>query len=125
MLNLLAWGVMALAWVTLAGAAGALVLVVLRRWAPASRVARAACLAGLSAGVIALVCLLSFWLAPEIVDWIPNWLFENASQKARFLAETISEVLNCGAMALVASALAGILWATARWRLRRLEPSAG
>jgi hypothetical protein len=62
----------------------------------------------------------------------PPRLARRASRKAPrelaprcAIAESISELMNCGAFGFVVALIAGALWAIARWRIRRLEANAG
>src|SRR5689334_18583120 len=100
MLRVMMWGVVALGWVADGAALLALLFVLLRRWPLASKTARGACLAGLSAFAVPVLVLLAMFATSAIGISLPPslWGIDDAdpSQKARILAESISELMNCG-----------------------------
>jgi hypothetical protein len=110
----------------LAGAAAGIVLLLLKRWALAHRVAKRVSLMALVVLGIAVAELQVLWsapgvVAPLIVRALPAG---DPSLRARALAEGISELMNCAALAVPAAALGGIAWVVSRARLRR-PPGAG
>jgi hypothetical protein len=129
MLHVMMWAVIVLGWVADGATLVALVFTFLRRWQPASKVARGACFAGLSAFVVPALVLLAMFATSAAGISLPPSIGgandEDPSQKARILAESISELMNCGAFGFLAALAAGVLWAIARWRIRRLEAKPG
>jgi hypothetical protein len=109
----LALGVVGLA--LLGATVWTIVLSIRRRWARASSVAA-----------------YTFWLAVfvQAVAWFvipaavvstetPAAVEQGASEKARILAESISEGMNCTAPLIVATPAAAVVWAVAAWALRK------
>jgi hypothetical protein len=129
MLRVMMWGVIALGWVAGGATLLALLFMLLRRWPPTSKTARGACLVGLSTFAIPVLVLLTLFGTSAIGISLPASIWgiddPDPSQKARILAESISELMNCGAFGLLAALVAGALWAIARWRIRRLEAKPG
>jgi len=129
MLRVMMWAAILLGWVADGATLVALAFTFLRRWPPASRIARSACFAGLAAFAVPVLVLLTMFAAPAIGISLPPSIWgidaPDPSQNARILAESISELMNCGAFGLLAALGAGALWAIARWRIRRLEAKAG
>src|SRR5262245_36711069 len=102
---LLARAVGVLAWVSAAASLAAVIAATLGRHEFASRAARVT-------GVLALfaigACLLAFGVLYVFARYSlrpPEWLISGVdpSDKARYLAESISELMNCSALLLVAS----------------------
>jgi hypothetical protein len=129
MLRVMMWGVVALGWVASGATLLALLFVLLRRWPAASKTARGACLAGLFAFAVPVLVLLALVGTSALGVSLPPsiWGIDDTdrSQKARILAESISELMNCGGFGFLAALVAGALWAIARWRIRRLEAKRG
>jgi hypothetical protein len=100
----------------------ALVAAGLRRWRLAANISRIVALVGLSVFVLIATTVVLMFTAPAVVLAVLPLETQGAavdpSQKARVLAETISEMMNCAAFAGVVAVLGFILWAIARWRLR-------
>jgi hypothetical protein len=88
----------------------------LRRWPLALKMSRAVALSG---PVVLVVSVVGFIVVPSAG--------RGASDPARatVLAEGISEVMNCGALAYIASILGAIIWGLAAWRMRVGGPRAG
>lgn len=129
MLRVTMWGVVALGWLVDGATLLALLFVLLRRWPLASKTARGACFAGLSAFVVPVLVMLAMFGTSAIGISLPPSIWgiddPDPSQKARILAESISELMNGGTFGFLAALAAGALWAVARWRIRRLEAKAG
>ncbi len=129
MLRVMMWGVVALGWVADGATLLAFFFVLLRRWPAASKTARGACLAGLTAFAVPVLVLLALFGTSAIGVSLPPSIWgidaPDPSQKARILAESISELINCGSFGFLAALVAGALLAIARWRIRRLEAKAG
>jgi hypothetical protein len=129
MLRVMMWAVILLGWVADGATLAALVFTFLRRWPLASRIARGACLAGVSAFAVPVLVLLAMFATSGVGISLPPSIWgiddPDPSQKARILAESISESINCGVFGFLAALVAGPLWAIARWRIRRLEARAG
>jgi hypothetical protein len=68
-----------------------------------------------SASLLAVVVLLLFW------GWLrPGITFaEDPAASARALAESISELMNIGALSALVAPLSAAIWLVARWRLGR------
>jgi hypothetical protein len=98
-LNLVSYGIVA-------ALAAALVACAIRRWLVAANVARAVVLTGLLVVVASVVSV----MRPLSVD--------DPAAKAVALSQGISEALNCGGIALVASVVGAVIWDVARRRLR-------
>lgn len=128
MLRVIMWSVILLGWVADGATLAALVFTFLQRWPLASRLARGACFAGLFAFAVPALILLAMFGTSAIGISLPPSIWgiddPDPSQKARILAESISESINCGAFGLLAALVAGALWAFAGWRIRRLEAKA-
>ena len=125
MLRVMMWGVVALGWLADDATLLALLFALLRRWPLASKTARGACFAGLSVFAVPVLVLLAMFGTSAIGISLPPSIWgiddPDPSQKARILAESISELMNCGAFGFLAAIAAGALWGVARWRIRRLE----
>jgi len=98
----------------LAVAAGTVVLGVRRSWRRARGIA--AWTFWLSAGVQ----MLAWFAVPfAVVHEVVATAGGDASSKARILAETISEGMNCTASLLLASPIAAVTWVVAVWQTRK------
>jgi hypothetical protein len=129
MFRVMMWGVVALGWVADGATFLALLFALLRRWPLASKIARGACFAGLSAFAVPALALLAMFATSAVGISLPPsvWGIDDPdpSQKMRILAESIAELMNCGAFGLLAAVAAGALWAIARWRIRRRDAKHG
>lgn len=108
-------------WVALAGAVTGIVLLVFKRPALARRIAKRATLLSLVILGVAVAELQVLWSAPGreaplLLRALPPG---DPSVRARALAEGISAIMNCSALAIVAAVLGGIGWVVARAQLRR------
>jgi hypothetical protein len=123
MLRVMMRGAIVLGWVADGATLLALLFALLRRWPLASKTARGACFAGLSAFAVPVAVLLAMFATSALGIPLPPSIWEiddpDPSQKAKILAESISELMNCGAFGFLAALAAGALWAIARWRIRR------
>ena len=114
---ILLYAVVAAAWLLVAVVAVASVAAILRRWSLVVRLSRAAALAG-ACVLVALAALVALmFVAPQsVVSALPGSV--DPSHKARILGERISQLMNCGALALLAALVATVLWEFARRRKR-------
>lgn len=112
--------VLLLAYGGFAGAFVAVMAAVLRRWPLAHRVARAAAVAALLALLLSVGALSVMALAPTLVAplFAPEALAGEPADRARALAEWISELLNCSVLALPTILIAAVVWGLARRRVR-------
>jgi hypothetical protein len=105
----------------LTAAVSGIVLLVLKRSLLAQRVAKRATLMGLVVLGVAVAEVGVLGAAPGLA--IPVLVRElppgDPSVKARALAEGISEIMNCSALALVAVVLGGVGWVVAREQVKR------
>jgi hypothetical protein len=98
-------GILITACAALAGSVASIVLLFFKRSAPAHRVAKRATLLALVVLGVAVAEL------QVILRVLPAG---DPSTRARALAEGISEVMNCSALALAAVVLGGVAWFLAR-----------
>jgi hypothetical protein len=105
----------------LIGAAAGIVLIFLRRWALARLVAKRATVIALVVLGVAVAELQVLWTSPGLVAPLLLRALPpgDPSVRARALAEGISEILNCSALAVPAAVLGGIGWVVARWQIKR------
>ncbi len=103
----------------LAGAVAGIVLLFLKRWVLTHRVAKRATLIAMVVLGVAVAELQVLWAAPGLVAPLLERVLPpgDPSVRARALAEGISEIMNCSALALPAIVLGGVGWLIARWRL--------
>jgi hypothetical protein len=94
----------------------AIVAAGLRRWPLAVKVSRAVTLLG---PVVLVVSVIGFIAVPAAGRGASD------PTRATVLAEGMSQVMNCGALAYVASILGAIIWGVAAWRIRAGGRSAG
>jgi hypothetical protein len=104
----------------LAGAVAGVVLLLLKRWALAHRVAKRATLIALLVLGVAIAELQVLWTAPGLVAPLLLRALPpgDPAVRARALAEGISALINCSALAIPAVVLGGVGWAVGRWRLK-------
>lgn len=98
----------------------------LRRWSVAVVISRTVSVCGL--GVIALVVsvFLLILVSPQVASSFLSFSVDaDPSQKARVLAQAISETMNCAAFASLAALPSLLLWIVARRRLRSAQGDAG
>ena len=88
----------------------------LRRWPLALKVSRDVTVSG---PVVLVVSVVGFIVLPGAGRDAGD------PTKATVLAEGVSEVMNCGALAYVASILGAIIWSLAAWRIRAGGRAAG
>jgi hypothetical protein len=100
--------------VALVGAVASIVLLFFKRPVLARWIAKRATLLGAVVLGVAIAELQVLWLAPERV--LPPG---DPSGKVRALAEGISEIVNCSALALPAVVLGGLGWIVARGQVKR------
>ena len=107
----------------LVGAIASTVLLFLRRWALAARVAKRATLVAALVFCIVVAEIQVLWTAPGVVA--PLFLRAlppgDPSVTARALADGISEIMNAAALALVAVMLGGTSWGVARRQVKLIE----
>ena len=100
----------------------AVVTSVTRKWSLALRAARVCALVALGLVVVSVLVLVVGLRSPEFLDTIMrdvSGASAEPSQKARVLAQTISELMNATALGLVAGVLAVPIWIAARGRARK------
>jgi hypothetical protein len=110
--------VVALTWLAVFGVTVASVAALFRRWTFVVRIARVAAFLGGCVVAVLVVLTVFFAFAPQTLLRLLPKAAEDPSQKARLLAEWISELMNCGALAVLAGLIAALLWAFASWRNR-------
>jgi hypothetical protein len=114
---ILPYAVVAAAWLLVAVVAVASVAAILRRWSLVVRLSRGAAVAGACVLVALAAFVALVFAAPQsVVSVLPA--SADPSYKARILGELISELMNCGALALLGALAAAVLWAFASWRKR-------
>jgi len=115
MLSFLTWTIALIGWAALIGAFFAGVASSLKRWSTARLLARSATLA--SAGALAVfVATFGVGVASAALFLPRN---ADTTQRARYLAQGISELMNCAAVSVPALLVAGPLWFFAARRARR------
>ena len=114
---ILVYAVVAAAWLAVAVVGVASVAAILRRWSLVVRLCRAVVLAGACVLVVLVALVAVVFVAPQsVVSVLPASV--DPGHKARVLGELISELMNCGALAVLAAIAAAVLWVFARWRER-------
>ena len=108
----------------LAGALAGLVLLLLKRPLLAQRVAKRATLIALVVIGVAIAELQVLWVAPERVAPLVVRVSPagDPTVPARALAQGISEIMNCSALAIPAIVLGSVAWLVARPQLARSAP---
>jgi hypothetical protein len=106
---------------TLAGAVAGIVLLFLKRWSLVHRIAKRATLIAVVVLGVAVAELQVLWTAPGpaaplLLRALPPG---DPSVRARALAEAISEIIICFALALPAAVLGAVGWGVSRRRLKR------
>jgi hypothetical protein len=112
---------------TLVGAVASIVLIFVKRWALARLVAKRATLLaivvlGLAVAELQVLSSAPALIAPLLVQVLPSG---DPSVKARALAEGISAIMNCAALAIPAALLGAIAWVVARRQLKRSAAAKG
>ena len=111
-MTVLAFSLFLIAIGSLVGAAVSLALTLFRRWSLARSSARASTLTALGVVVLAIAWMVALPTLPDLVSASP-------ANKARLLAEGISEILNCSAPAVPALLLGGLAWLISARRIAR------
>ena len=92
-----------------------------RRWPLAYAAARVAFVAAAAASVLPLLVVLLMWVAPRPSGWIVVGLLvgdtRDPATHVRTLAEGVSALVACGAVAVPALVLSALLWRLAGRRL--------
>jgi hypothetical protein len=111
----------------LAGAVAGIVLLFLKRWTLAHRIAKRAALIALVVLGVVIAELQVLWTAPGLVAPLLVRVLPpgDPGEQARALAEGISELINCSALALPAAVLGGVGWVVARRQLKRSAAAGG
>lgn len=112
---------------TLSGALAGIVLLFVKRWTLAHLVAKRATLIAVVVLGVAVAELQVLWTAPGMVAPLLLRALPpgDPSVRARALAEGISEIMNCAALAIPAAVLGGIAWIVARRQLRHSAAAGG
>jgi hypothetical protein len=114
----LVYVIVALSWLLVVGVIVSAGVAIFRRWTFVVRIARVTAIGGGCALAGLVVLTLIFVFAPQALLLLLPKAAEDPSQKARLLAELISVLMNCGALAVLAGVVAALLWAFASWRNR-------
>ena len=111
----------------LAGGIAGIGLLFLKRWALARLVAKRATLIALVVLGVAVAELQVLWSAPGLVAPLLLRALPpgDPGGRARALAEGISEIMNCSALAIPAAVLGSIGWLVARRQLKRSAAAGG
>ena len=106
---------------TLAGAVAGIVLLFLKRRNFTHRIAKRATLIAVVVLGVAVAELQVLWAAPGLVAplLLRTLPASDPGERARALAEAISEIMNCSALAFPAAVLGGVGWVVSRWQLKR------
>jgi hypothetical protein len=104
---------------SLVGAVVGVVLLFLKRWVLAHRIAKRATLIAVVVLGVVVAEIQVLWTAPGVVAplLVRTLPPGDPGERARALAEAISEIMNCAALAIPAAVLGGIGWVVARRRL--------
>ena len=102
------------------GALVALVAAILHRWRLAKGAARVSALVAGAVFVVFVATLVLLFVAPSAIVALISRTPSDGEPggRARVLAETVSELINCAALSLPAAALAAVIWFLAARRVR-------
>ena len=108
-------------WLVTGGLVGSLLACAFRRWTIAVAVAGWSALGGALVFGILILLLVSLRLDGSGATRLLLRFAANdgpePSQRARAFAETISQMMNSGALACISGVLSTLVWAVARWRI--------